>query len=464
MSSSIRRAFFLLMTAALLVGAGWFFDPIERMRKQYRLTSSPVQGMSPELVLATTALGAFRGIILDIVWIRMESLKLQGKHFELVQLADWACQLTPRLPKVWGFNAWNLAYNVSVQLPQLPERWYWVNRGVELLRDEGLRYNPNAPSLYEQLAWLYSHKIGDVISDDAHMFYKYELGAMMHEVLEGSGSREELQKLASAPGRRADVLEDPAVKQLIDELKSADFDVMNPKTYLAWKREPDSVSRSVQTVMDDPRHAEALEKVDVFVRSWKLRQEMKLDPEMMVELMDKYGPLDWRTPYAHAIYWASKGREVGKKLMPDLKGEDPAYKAGIFREINHDRIIYNSMRQIVESGRLLFDSKGQFLFEFGPDYRFTDIMCSIYEEIIDKYEGRLQSGIKSAYEYFLLAAMRECYFMGDFKKARKYWGRLKERYPKDDYNMPLEEFVPSYIRDSMRHTGPGNIRRLVRAL
>jgi len=150
--------------------------------------------------------------------------------------------------------------------------------------------------------------------------------------------------------------------------------------------------------------------------------------------------------------------------MPDLKGEDPAYKAGIFREINHDRIIYNSMRQIVESGRLLFDSKGQFLFEFGPDYRFTDIMCSIYEEIIDKYEGRLQSGIKSAYEYFLLAAMRECYFMGDFKKARKYWGRLKERYPKDDYNMPLEEFVPSYIRDSMRHTGPGNIRRLVRAL
>jgi hypothetical protein len=41
-----------------------------------------------------------------------------------------------------------MSYNVSVQIPDLPARWPWVRRGIELLRDEGLRYNPHDPGIY----------------------------------------------------------------------------------------------------------------------------------------------------------------------------------------------------------------------------------------------------------------------------------------------------------------------------
>ena len=74
---------------------------------------------------------------------------MDDKFFEAAQLADWITDLEPHFAQVWVFQAWNMAYNISVKFKEnapgdYSDRWRWVQRGIDLLRDEGLRYNPDA--------------------------------------------------------------------------------------------------------------------------------------------------------------------------------------------------------------------------------------------------------------------------------------------------------------------------------
>ena len=56
-----------------------------------------------------------------------------------------------------------------------------MQRGIELLRDDGLRYNPNEALLYRELGWFFQHKMGQNL-DDAHLVYKYNWAVAMTNV------------------------------------------------------------------------------------------------------------------------------------------------------------------------------------------------------------------------------------------------------------------------------------------
>ena len=43
-----------------------------------------------------------------------------------------------------------------------------------------------------------------------------------------------------------------------------------------------------------------------------LREKYKIDPSFAQKVNMQWGPLDWRLPEAHAIYWASLGLESAK--------------------------------------------------------------------------------------------------------------------------------------------------------
>ena len=110
-------------------------------------------GMPADIAFTSLALGGFRGLAVDYFWIRAEMLRQDGRYYEANQLANWICKLQPRFVRVWSFHAWNLAYNMSVLTQTFKERWNWVYNGIKLLRDEGIRYNPKAVSLYRELGW-----------------------------------------------------------------------------------------------------------------------------------------------------------------------------------------------------------------------------------------------------------------------------------------------------------------------
>ena len=133
----------------------------------------PLENAPPVLAFTTVALGGFHGLISNMLWIRAGDLQEQDKFFEIAQLADWITKLEPQYVHVWLVQAWNMAYNISVKFTDFGDRWRWVQRGIELLRDQALPANQNAVLIYRELAWFFQHKMGANL-DDANMYYKQQ--------------------------------------------------------------------------------------------------------------------------------------------------------------------------------------------------------------------------------------------------------------------------------------------------
>jgi len=482
-----KRLLLMVLTLALLAGAGTQVEPLHREQVRYDLTASPVQGVSPTILLATTALGAFRGVLVDLVWIRMSQLQEKGRFFEIAQLADLATKMEPNFVAVWDFQAWNMAYNITAEIPNLEDRWPWVKQGIELLRDEGIPANPTQPELYFQLGWIYVHKVGGEL-DDANVYYKLALGIEMHEVLGGPGTKEFLQKVVSAPGTDEQLLDDRRVRELCDALRAAGFDPL-AKTgdvleYFTYLRNPESIPGAACELLESNRNAYAKDKLEVYARARRL-EGLKLRPEKMIELIDQYGPFDWRTPYGHAIYWASLGmeqvrgvrkrmamtrEELGHETLGEYEWVETVQRLE-YDPIQYDRVIYRSLRALVTNGRLVYDDNGVLLSMTAPDYRFTDAMIREYEMLMNRHESkRYWEGISEGYKNFLIKLVEDYYYEGDNEASAKYFEMIKAKFPfvlkplyaREDWSkVTHEQFVLDRIEDNLSVMKAGEIRTFI---
>src|ERR1043165_5242558 len=96
---------------------------------------------------------------------------------------------------------------------------------------------------------------------------------------------------------------------------------------------------------------------DEKARAKLLREKFRLDPQFMKVVDERYGPLEWRLPEAHAIYWAALGLEQARKHPEKIKPEDL---------IMLHRNVYQSMHQSVMHGRVISNSKSMPL-DLGPN-------------------------------------------------------------------------------------------------
>ena len=175
----------IFLAGGLFIAAGLQLDPINRQRQEMKLVIDKPENLPPTLAFATVATGAFRGLLVDFLWIRADRLKEAGQFFDAKQLAEWITILQPRFASVWQFHAWNMAYNISVAIPetQPEQRWRWVKNGYELIRDEAIdKYKLKDFGLYHELGRIFQHKIGG-ISDEAHKYYKLQLAQEMAPLL-----------------------------------------------------------------------------------------------------------------------------------------------------------------------------------------------------------------------------------------------------------------------------------------
>src|SRR3954469_21582274 len=152
MNSKLYKSSLLGLALLLVVGASQFQRFLNHQRSDPKLGLLRVAELGthapPVLAFTTVALGGFRGLIANALWIRANDLQEEGKYFEMVQLADWITKLEPTFTQVWLVQSWNMAYNISVKFTDPADRWRWVQRGIELLRDNGLRYSPNEALVY----------------------------------------------------------------------------------------------------------------------------------------------------------------------------------------------------------------------------------------------------------------------------------------------------------------------------
>lgn len=367
--------------ALALWGAARMHDPLLAARREHHLNwEEPLENSPPLVSFTTVALGGFRGLIADVLWLRVTQLQEEKKYFEIVQLADWITKLEPRFALVWAFHAWNMAYNVSVMLDDPADRWRWLRHGIELLRDEGLFYNPGDAGLYYELSWLFQHKLGGFL-DQAHPYYK---------------------------------------RQWAEEMMALWGDTPRPEVTLALANP------------DDPRRRQMVEKY-------------KLQPDTMMQVDAMFGPLDWRLPQAHAIYWAWRGKK---------------YARG-FDQVRLDRVIFQSMQDAFREGSLIYNrADGEFMPV--PNLPLAARVRRAYELALAAYPE--EDTIRNGYRNFLELAALVFYSNNRLSEAEELYRRrcdlVGERPPKE----PLAEFAYRQLTDQMSRMSRAEAQAFVAGL
>jgi len=287
-----RRAVILYLCAATflfgLAGTRHQFL-LEARRTEGLNQTEPIDNAPPLVAFTTVALGGFRGIIADTLWIRASRMQTEGRYFELVQLSDWITKLEPRFTTVWAFHAWNMSYNVSVMFPDYEDRWRWVRHGISLLTEEGLKYNPDAPDLYRELGWLYQHKIS-ATQDNGHWHYKREWAREMN-LLIPNGDLNNVTSTSDA---------DQPGDQELREVMVTRFGKAQPTRI-------GDLETMVQAVTSDTS-PETRERYRNHARRHLLETSYRMSLQAMQHLEATYGKQDWRKPQVHAVFWAMQGQ------------------------------------------------------------------------------------------------------------------------------------------------------------
>ncbi len=485
----------VILMVGLLIIAGMRLDYINSQRKEMKLIiNEPLENAPPSLAFATVAMGAFRGLVVDALWIRADNLKDQGQFFDAKQLAEWITILQPRFAAVWEFQAWNMAYNISVAIPatQPDQRWRWVKNGYELLRDKGIPLNPRSIELYRELARIFQHKIGGVTDDD-HKYYKVQLALTMEPLL-GPADNEYFEALAKVPAKWQQIIENKDVADLVAALRAAE-DVFAGAdagkfvdNYLALRQNPKRFKPSAIETIDNFRGTPALKKFDIFAKAYYLRNTLKLEPVLMQQLNKTYGPiefsdpnkhvpLDWRHPDSHALYWGVKG------LKEVAKNEDREVS---ITETNTDRIVVHSLQNLFRYGKIfLYDvpvvsSEDSAVSVEGGEQRMEKTiflrpnlgMFQPYNDammaVLDKYkrpddEGSYKS-LQDGHRNMLKNAIFLFYQTGHLSEAQKIYDQLRKLYPFEEFKVPLAVFARNRFREELDGLGIFDAREQIIAL
>jgi hypothetical protein len=403
MNSRVKKILVLVLVLALLAGSSQMQKVLNRDRNQLGLTRvDALQNAPPMLAFTTVALGGFRGLIANFLWIRASDLQQDDKFFEAAQLATWITDLEPHFTQVWLFQGWNMAYNISVKFKDFPDRWRWVERGIELLRDDGLRYNPNNVLIHRELAWFFQHKMGQNL-DDANVYYKQQWAREMMPFFGPNGTN-------------------------FSEL-------INPTT-------------------PEARTNAAL-----------LREKFKIDPVFAQKVNAEYGPLDWRLPEAHAIYWGAQGLEDAKENPDKVKADDL---------ITLRRIIYQSIYQAFKHGRLINDPFNK-TYALEPNLDLIPKVYDAYEKMYDEEtQPAMRPNILNAQRNFLRDAVYFLYENNRVAEAAKWYKLLGQKFPDktildgdpNSYprNLTLDEYAVARVQEELGDTSQERTTGVVQGL
>jgi len=453
----------------MLAAAGSRINPIKQLRRSYDFDpSDPIQDkkIAAELQLPLFSLSIFRSLAIDYLWIRADNLKNNGQYFDALHLSRMICALQPNLASVWEFQSWNMSYNLAVAMPNPPERWNWVQAGFSLLRDQGLPACPRNPNLYVALAGIFNDKIGST-KDDFHWYYKQRLAFEMMALLGPDvASYDTLKKLADAPKTWTELRQDPNIIPLIDEIKqiqpkySSDEKLANGLIRL--RLYPDESTPEIMQFLAKNENNQLLHKLDNFVRSYSLREKWEMDPDIMIELNRKYGPvdydnpdqrleLDWRLSFSHALYWAYQGLNYVYHSLQHM-----------FHYGKLEIIIFAPPPQASQrkTGQEILRKQQPDRLEIflTQDLRMFPAAYQTIWDVVKSYEDageKISAGTPVSAANLAWAGIENLYLAGHEKMAEYYYNDLKKRFPENrDYDRSLTDFLRYTMNMEIQELSP----------
>jgi len=143
---------------------------LAQLRQEYELGESSLGDVDPASSAMTLVLLGFRGIAAELLCLEALENQKNKDWAKLRANVDSIILLQPHFLKVWEFQGWNLAYNVSAQWDAVPDRYYWVKEGARFTM-KGAERNSQFPELYWHTGRILGQKIGH--SDEWRYFRQY---------------------------------------------------------------------------------------------------------------------------------------------------------------------------------------------------------------------------------------------------------------------------------------------------
>ncbi|MBX3421696.1 MAG: hypothetical protein KF752_09080 [Pirellulaceae bacterium] len=140
---------------------------LAQIRSNYDLSHSDLGELDPASESARLATLGLRGVAATILWQRAEYYKREKYYDRLAATVNQLRILQPHFVKVWGFQAHNLAWNVSVEFDDYRQRYAWVKKGIHFLID-GSKFNKTRTEMPFELGWAFGNKLG--MSDERVQF------------------------------------------------------------------------------------------------------------------------------------------------------------------------------------------------------------------------------------------------------------------------------------------------------
>ena len=382
------------------------------------------------LAVTTVALGPLRSLVVNVLWFRAIQQQDKGEYFDALQLAEWITKLQPTNASVWSYLAWNMAYNVAHDFANPEDRWQWISRGIRLLRDEGLRYNPNNRIIRQELARIYYHRIGGKI-DPAAEYLKNQWAFLMMNYFD-RGDRNELEKLQ----RAAETVEELRSRDGVSEYYNAvlesgidllDFDSNKPQR--GWHNVDLPLQVKVRAAWEIYYHYKRL----------AIEEELKLEIDQLIYIDEQYGPFDWRLHQAHAIYWAA-----------EENFED--FMKGSIGGVNYGVVVRQAMISSFYEGRLSYNQEKNTIIRTNN----LRIIGRIHDYFDFFVENSPSSAVDNLHREFLEQAVTILYSFNHLKESKTLFKHYKDDYLKDR-NLTFEDFVVTNMEkslsDSKRNTG-----------
>ncbi len=425
----------ILVSLIMLFGISRLEKSLDEDVKTYHLRFTGEIKNAPAWVTFTTvALGSFRGILADILWLRQMDLKMQGSYFEMVQLSSWITKLQPQFAGSAVYLGWEMAYNLSVTCSNFEDRWRWIQEGTKLLRDEAMLYNPEDVTIYYDLARIYFQKYGNT-HDDAHLFYKnkffIETSRIIGKDPDWAGMVKVVPnfRIVEWNQQRGFFEHFPVDGGVWKTIQAAGFETY--ESLLQAYEKADGVPESLDALPEAD-----YQWLDLYLRAAWIWDAFRLNPHRVAAMNKEYGNLDWRTPESQAIYWSLLGLE--------------------FRPPNQtrrqlDNIIALSLQASFRSGRpLVTDPDNMTYFIAVPNFEVLDRTLKASEEAY-KNNADDDSFLKSR-NYFLRDALVLLYNYGQTKRAQEMYDLLKENDPgMADSKLSLKQLYDGLLAEKVEY-------------
>ena len=492
-----KTQFILLIVFVLgLTSSHLCLSKLKTIRAEHKLNDEVVlRDAPPEIVFTTVALGSFRGLAANWLWIRNIQNQERMRYHESYQLARLITLLQPRYTSAVNYLAWNMAYNISVTVEDPAERWHWVQRGISLIRDEALRYNNNDPELYRELGWIFSHKIGQHL-DNANRYYKIQWALEMQKIYGERPQWQAMYDLYMKPELFSLHLERQELKgfetfinnnkidmrQLLQKLNSQDTlpedlekhlneDQRNTLKQLAditlnKPLDPSTLTALLLPIVDLQAHfkksSPQLNNFENLFTEFKrigslptnFKDSLAIPNSKEKAAVLKFIDTFMRRKWSEEDYQIKPdiALKVESEISPHLDWRLPQahsiYWAWRGKQagrgdlvVQCERMIIHGLYSAFQSGKLLyFRNEEKMNIDWTQNPELADAVRDLNKKIIEETGPRGSSSFKTGYGNFLEEAIVALYMSGDEKKAFEYLKEIHE-FRKLGPLQPLDSYV-----------------------